>query len=231
MELIPGTACCFNSLDTQMTPIHLTEKDALIIVDVQNDFLPGGSLAVPRGNEVVPMVNRYIARFHRKWLPVYATRDWHPAGHCSFLPQGGIWPQHCVADTRGAQFANELDLPDSAIVVSKAITPTKDAYSGFQGTGLGIELRSRKIERIFVGGLAADYCVLNTVQDGLAEGFEVLLLLDAIRAVDVHPGDGDAAIQTMIRQGARPITLLDLDEPVHLQSAHGPSNPERPGYP
>lgn len=179
--------------------------DALLIVDVQNDFLPGGSLAVPRGEEVVPVLNRYLKIFAA--LPVYATRDWHPAQHCSFRAQGGPWPPHCVAETRGAQFAASLQLPSSTVIISKATTVEQDAYSGFQGTNLDQQLRAANIHRLFIGGLATDYCVLNTVLDALKFGYEVLLLGDAIRAVDVQPGDGQRAEHEMIKLGAQRITL------------------------
>jgi nicotinamidase/pyrazinamidase len=181
--------------------------DALIIVDVQNDFLPGGKLGVAHGDEVVPALNRYIERFASRGLPVFATRDWHPENHCSFSDQGGIWPPHCLADSAGAAFAPGLALPDAAIVVSKADTPAQDAYSGFEGTDLAAQLRARSVKRVYVGGIATDYCVLNTVKDALAEGFEVLLLTDAIRAVDVKPGDGDAAIEQMKAWSAQPVSL------------------------
>jgi nicotinamidase/pyrazinamidase len=182
-------------------------SDALLIVDVQNDFLPGGSLAVPRGDEVVPVLNRYVRAFAVQNLPVYATRDWHPERHCSFRAQGGIWPPHCVAGTRGAEFAAALRLPPSAVVISKATTPEQDAYSGFQGTNLDQQLRSAGIRRLFIGGLATDYCVLNTVRDALRLGYQVLLLGDAIRAVDVQPGDGQRAEEEMIKLGAQRISV------------------------
>lgn len=181
--------------------------DALLIVDVQNDFLPGGSLAVPRGDEAVPVLNRYLRAFMAKNLPVYATRDWHPERHCSFRAQGGIWPPHCVAGTRGAEFAAALQLPPSAVIISKATTVEQDAYSGFQGTDLNERLRAANICRLFIGGLATDYCVLNTVRDALRLGYGVLLLTDAIRAVDVQPGDGQRAEQEMLGLGAQRITV------------------------
>jgi len=179
--------------------------DALLIVDVQNDFLPGGSLAVPRGDEVVVVLNRYLRAFQN--LPVYATRDWHPERHCSFRAQGGLWPPHCVAGTRGAEFAAALQLPPSAAIISKATTAEQDAYSGFQGTDLDAQLRAAHIRRLFIGGLATDYCVLNTVRDALKLGYEVLLLIDAIRAVDVQPGDGLHAEQEMVSLGAQRISV------------------------
>ena len=191
--------------------ISISTGDALILVDVQNDFLPGGSLAVPQGDAVVPVLNRYLATFTARALPIYATRDWHPANHCSFKARGGPWPPHCVAETRGAQFAANLKLPPGAAIISKATTPDKDAYSGFEGTDLDARLRAQTIKRLFVGGLATDYCVLNTVRDARRLGYEVRLLTDAIRAVNVKPDDGRRAEEEMQRLGAKPITLAALD--------------------
>lgn len=181
--------------------------DALLIVDMQNDFLPGGSLAVPRGDEVVPVLNRYLQVFTAQSLPVYATRDWHPERHCSFREQGGPWPPHCVAGTHGAEFVAALRLPPSTVIISKAATPEEDAYSGFQRTDLDLRLRAADIRRLFIGGLATDYCVLNTVRDALRLGYQVFLLVDAIRAVNVHPGDGQRAVEEMIALGAKCISL------------------------
>lgn len=183
--------------------------DALILVDVQLDFLPGGSLAVPRGDEVVPALNRYVAVFRGLTFPVVATRDWHPPDHCSFRAQGGPWPPHCVAGSDGARFAPLLDLPCEARIVSKATAPDKDAYSGFEGTDLDDWLKHAGVSRIFVGGLATDYCVLNTVRDALRLGYAAFLLLDAVRAVDVQAGDGSRAIDEMRRLGA---TAIEFDQ-------------------
>jgi nicotinamidase/pyrazinamidase len=188
----------------------LQSGDALIAVDVQNDFLPGGSLAVPQGDAVVPALNRYLAAFAARTLPVFATRDWHPPDHCSFRAQGGIWPPHCIAATRGSEFAAGLALPPNALIISKAATRAADAYSGFGGTDLAARLHAGGAARLFIGGLATDYCVLNTVKDALAAGFAVLLLADAIRAVDVAPGDGARAQKEMQKLGARPIRFEDL---------------------
>ncbi len=185
--------------------------DALLIVDVQNDFLPGGSLAVPRAEEVIAPLNGYLALFARRALPVFATRDWHPVQHCSFREQGGPWPQHCVAGSPGAGFAGALRLPESAIVVDKATRPDADAYSGFAGTMLADRLHALGVRRLFVGGLATDYCVQNTVQDALRLGFSVRLLRDAVRAVDAAPGDGENAIARMLEAGAAAIELAQLD--------------------
>jgi len=190
--------------------IDLQDGDALIIVDVQNDFLPGGALAVRNGDEVVPALNTYIDLFLTEGLPIIATRDWHPANHCSFQAQGGPWPPHCIADTHGARFAAGLRLPPDTAVISKAVAPDKDAYSGFAGTELEAVLRSHGVRRVFVGGLATDYCVLNTVRDALENRYQVYVLGDAIRAVNVHPGDGDKAMQDMIVKGAMIITIEHL---------------------
>ena len=190
--------------------IDLRDGDALIIVDVQNDFLPGGALAVKNGDEVVPALNTYIDLFLTKGLPIIATRDWHPADHSSFQARGGPWPPHCIADSRGAQFAAGLRLPQDATVISKAVTPDKDAYSGFQGTELEAVLRSYGVRRAFIGGLATDYCVLNTVTDALENRYQVYVLRDAIRPVNVHPDDGSKAEQEMVAKGSTMITIEDL---------------------
>lgn len=183
--------------------LTLNRGDALVVVDVQNDFLPGGSLAVPRGDEVVPVLNHYLTAFQLKGLPIFATRDWHPPNHCSFKPYGGPWPPHCVAGSAGAAFAPGLELPASTTVITlKGTEPDRDAYSGFERTDLDAQLRAAGARRLFVGGLATDYCVLSTVKDGLALGYAVVLLQDAVRAVNVQPDDGYRAEEEMIRLGA-----------------------------
>lgn len=187
-----------------MTPTP-RDRDALILVDVQNDFLPGGSLAVTEGDAVVGPLNAAAERFAAAGLPVFATRDWHPADHISFADRGGPWPPHCVQGTAGAEFGPALRLPDGAVIVSKADTSDVDAYSGFQGTSLHDQLQALGVQRLFVGGLATDYCVLNTVLDARDLGYEVVLLTDSIRAVEVGPGDGDAAIAQMVAAGAEPV--------------------------
>lgn len=180
----------------------LQPSDALLVVDVQYDFLPGGQLAVARGNEVIAPLNHYVRLFAGEHLPIVATRDWHPADHCSFEARGGPWPSHCVAGTRGAEFASELHLPADVLVVSKATQRDREAYSAFAGTGLEEALRKRGVQRLFVGGLATDYCVVNTTRDALEAGFSVVVLIDAIRAIDAHPGDGERAIADMRARGA-----------------------------
>ncbi len=193
-----------------MDSIELQKGDALISVDVQNDFLAGGSLAVPHGNEVIPVMNRYIHAFEEKGLPVFATRDWHPANHCSFKAQEGPWPPHCVQGTKGAEFAPDLQLPEDAVVISSATRPEKEAYSGFEGTDMHERLQKIGVKRLFIGGIATDYCVLNTVRDALSLGYEVYLLEDAIRAVNVHPDDGEKAKEEMFGLGAKSMDIEAL---------------------
>uniref|UniRef100_A0A7V3KPA3 nicotinamidase n=1 Tax=candidate division WOR-3 bacterium TaxID=2052148 RepID=A0A7V3KPA3_UNCW3 len=182
--------------------IKLREKDALIVVDLQNDFCPGGALAVPEGDKIVPVLNAYIERFSNSKSIIVATRDWHPENHISFAEQGGIWPKHCVQNTKGAEFHPDLRLPSDSIIVSKATEPDKEAYSGFDGTNLDKLLKGKGVTRLFVGGLATDYCVRATVLDALRLGFCVFLLLDAIKGVNVQPEDSERAIVEMLEKGA-----------------------------
>jgi nicotinamidase/pyrazinamidase len=166
---------------------------------------------VTGGDEVVPLLNRYVVLFQERDLPVFVTRDWHTPGHCSFKAQGGIWPPHCVAGTYGAEYAPGFKLPPDAAVVSKATRQEKDAYSGFEGTDLEQRLRDAGVRRVFIGGLATDYCVLNTLRDALRLDFDVCVLRDAIRAVNVQPDDGQKAEEEMWRLGAEPISLETIE--------------------
>lgn len=191
--------------------IRLQAGDALLVVDVQNDFLPGGALAVPEGDQIIPVLRDYLAKFESRGRPIYASRDWHPPNHCSFREQGGIWPVHCVAGTPGAEPPPTLPLPASTVIIRKGTSPEKDAYSAFQDTPLDKHLREAGIQRLFVGGLATDYCVLNTVKDAVAHGYKVVLLTDAIRAVNLQPDDGQKAEAEMIRIGAVPVRSGEID--------------------
>lgn len=159
------------------------EDGALLIVDVQIDFLPGGALAVPEGDAVVPVLNRWIEAAEGAGVPVVATRDWHPEDHVSFEAQGGPWPPHCVAGTEGAAFHPDLALPDDALIVSKATAPDAEAYSGFDGTGLAEVLRELGVRRVRLGGLATDYCVRATALDAAQAGFEVILIPGGHRGI------------------------------------------------
>ena len=166
----------------------IKDTDALLVVDVQHDFLPGGALAVPDGDEVVPVLAACIEAFVRLDRPVFASRDWHPPDHCSFQASGGPWPPHCIAGSPGATIDPALHLPASATIVNKATSADKDAYSAFEGTTLDNQLRDLGTKRVIIGGLATEYCVLSTPLDGLRLGHEVVLLTDAIRAIDQAEG-------------------------------------------
>lgn len=191
--------------DTPNT-MELRPTDALVVVDVQVDFLPGGALAVPGGDEVVAPLNRWIERFAERGLPIFITRDWHPPDHCSFHAQGGPWPPHCVMHTPGAEFAADLKLPPTVEIISKAIRADKEAYSDFEDTGFEGRLRELGVRRLLIGGLATEYCVLHTVRDARTRDFDVLLLADCIRAIEAQVGDGRRAIEEMQRLGAVPVT-------------------------
>jgi len=205
------------SVPRAVQPLALGACDALLLVDVQRDFV-SGTLAVRGATAILPTLNRYLREFARRGLPIVATRDWHPEGHCSFRDRGGPWPVHCMAGTPGAAFAEGLVLAPDAVVVSKATSPEHDAYSGFDETDLDRRLRGLGARRLFVGGLATDYCVLRTVLDARRLGYDVFLLADAIRAVDVNPGDGERALAQMRAAGAVSITFADFAAVV---TAHG----------
>jgi nicotinamidase/pyrazinamidase len=190
-------------------------RDALVVVDLQNDFCPGGALGVQGGDAIVPVLNRYLGGFKSAGAPVVLTRDWHPPVTRHFQAYGGVWPPHCVQGTRGAEFHPGLAPPAGAVVVSKGMDPEQDAYSAFQaadpsGRPLSAVLAERGVRRLYMGGLATDYCVRASALDGLREGFEVVVLTDAIGAVDLQPGDGARALDEMQGAGARFATLNDL---------------------
>jgi nicotinamidase/pyrazinamidase len=161
----------------------LKAGDAVIAVDVQNDFCPGGALEVPQGDQVVPVLNDWMRAAADANLPVVASRDWHTVDHVSFQAQGGPWPEHCVQGTRGAAFHPELRLPDKTVLVSKGTAFDHDAYSAFDSTGLAGWLKDRGVKRLWVGGLAEDVCVFHTVRDACREGFDVHLIRGATRPV------------------------------------------------
>jgi nicotinamidase/pyrazinamidase len=177
------------------------KKRALIVVDVQNDFCPGGSLAVAHGDEVVEPLNELIDQFLAAGEPVYETRDWHLPQTKHFAAYGGTWPVHCVQETHGAQFHPKLKQDPRIRVVSKGLGDT-DCYSAFDETDLSDELQRLGVTEVWVGGLATDYCVKNTVLDALKHGFEVKAVENAMKAVELNPGDGASAIEEMRRSGA-----------------------------
>ena len=186
--------------------------DALIVVDVQNDFCPGGALPVPLGDTVVPVLNEYLQRAAAKGMVIYASRDWHPQRTRHFQAYGGAWPPHCVQNTPGAQFHPDLRLPPGATVVSKGMSEEDEGYSALEaqlpdGRDLLSALREARVLRVHVGGLATDYCVRATVLAARTAGFKTFLLIDACRPVEVTPGDGERAVEEMLAAGATPQTL------------------------
>ena len=197
------------------------KKDrALLLVDVQNDFCPGGALSVPEGDSIVPVLNKYINLFVRNKLPVFASRDWHPQKTTHFKKFGGQWPQHCIHDTPGAAFHPVLRLPEDAIILSKGIEPDNDGYSAFQAIDnegkefVGL-LKENSIKELFIGGLATDYCVRWTVFDALQYGFRITVLEDAIKGVNLKPKDSEDAIKEMVALGAKKITFEKLSRMFH----------------
>lgn len=182
--------------------LGLKAGDALVVVDMQRDFLPGGSLPVPDAESVISPLNAYMAAFAARGLPIFVTRDWHPADHCSFRASGGHWPPHCIQGSPGAAWPAELQVPPEAHIISKATERNAEAYSGFSGTSLATLLRDLHVQRLFVGGLATDYCVHDTVLDARSNGFEVVLLGDAIRAVSGNSEEASRALEDMLAHGA-----------------------------
>jgi nicotinamidase/pyrazinamidase len=174
---------------------------ALIVVDVQNDFTPGGALAVPDGDAVTVRLNELIAS--GGFDLVVATRDWHPQDHDSFTSRGGRWPIHCVAGTPGAELHPDLDASSVDVIVDKGRDPGTEGYSGFDGTDLASLLRERGIGGVTVAGLATDYCVRATALDALREGFEVTLDRAASRGIDAEPGDVERALEDVRAAGGR----------------------------
>lgn len=195
----------------------MESKRALLIVDVQNDFCPGGTLAVQEGDKVVSVLNKYIKKFLKNKMPIFASRDWHPEQTRHFRQFGGQWPKHCVQNTSGAGFHPGLALPKEAIILSKGMEPEKDSYSAFQaadanGTDLLTLLQDLGVKELFVGGLATDYCVKWSVLDALKSGFRVKLLTDAIKGVNIKPKDSEEALAEMVSQGAKIINFEELNK-------------------
>jgi nicotinamidase/pyrazinamidase len=185
-----------------MAEASLNPADAVIVVDVQKDFCPGGALPVAGGDEVVPVLNQWIGAAQKAGAKIVVSRDWHPPTHSSFKEYGGVWPPHCVQNTEGADFHPDLNVSTEAIIVTKGDKVDHDEYSDFEGTGLGERLKEQGVRRVWVGGLALDVCVRATVLDALKLGFEVHVIRDGTRAVNVQPGDGDRALEEMSEAGA-----------------------------
>lgn len=192
------------------------EQAGLLVVDVQNDFCPGGALGVPEGDAVVPVLNEYIERFRAAGLPVYASRDWHPEQTTHFKEYGGVWPPHCIQETSGAEFHPDLRLPEDVVVVTKGADPEEDHYSAFQATTeqgelLAERLRADGVTHLYIGGLTTDYCVRASALDARRLGLAVTLLIDASRGVDLEPGDSERAVAEMREAGVEVTTLEELE--------------------
>jgi nicotinamidase/pyrazinamidase len=184
---------------------------ALLVVDVQNDFCPGGALAVPDGDRVVPVLNRCLAEASRHGVRVYASRDWHPEVSDHFAAYGGPWPPHCVQHTAGAAFHPDLELPSSTVVITKGDDPHAHGYSAFeghtdQGRSLLEDVQAHGIEELYIGGLATDYCVRESVLAARRAGLKIAVLRDAVAGIDVQPGDVDRAFDAMGAAGAHVTT-------------------------
>ncbi len=190
-------------------------KKALLIVDVQNDFCPGGALGVPAGHKIVPVINKYVRIFSKMKAAILATRDWHPVKSRHFKDFGGIWPVHCIQNTWGAAFHHDLKLSKETLFLYKGMDPDKDCYSAFcaedtSGSSLSDILKRLDINELFIAGLATDYCVKFTALEAMKHGFKVKILMDAIQGVDLKPGDSEKAIRKIAEMGARKTKLTDL---------------------
>jgi nicotinamidase/pyrazinamidase len=195
----------------------MNERSALVVVDVQIDFCPGGNLAVPGGDAIVPVINRYAEMFRAKGVTIVASRDWHPAVTRHFREFGGLWPPHCVQGSRGARFHPLLKLPDDVIVVSKGMVPDRDDYSALQarlvsGISLKEHLSATGVKNLYICGLATDYCVRETSLDALAAGFSVTVLQDACRGVDLKKGDSARALEEFAGKGGKLADLAAIEK-------------------
>jgi nicotinamidase/pyrazinamidase len=186
--------------------------DGLLIVDVQNDFCPGGALAIEEGDQIIRALNYWIEQARRMDLPVYASRDWHPVDHISFKEQGGLWPPHCIQDSDGAEFHPALHLPDNVVKVTKGVRFDHDQNSAFDDTGLSERLKRDGVQRLFIGGLALDVCVMASVIDARKAGFDVRLIEDATRPVNAE--DGRKALSKIKESGAGIVTTDASDQEI-----------------
>ncbi len=190
----------------------LRPNKALLVVDVQNDFCPGGALGIHGGDRIIPVLNRYIKYFERENLPIIVTRDWHPKVTKHFEQFGGVWPEHCIVGSYGAQFHPKLELPREVLVVSKGMDPEEESYSAFHATDpggmvLANLLKNLGVTQIYIGGLATDYCVKYSALDALKGGLEVIILTDAIAGVNLQPEDSSRAMDEMVSLGAKKLKI------------------------
>lgn len=187
--------------------IKLDRSCALIIVDMQNDFMPSGALPVPDSDKIVSVLNRYLEIFASRKLPIFATRDWHPPDHRSFKQRGGIWSMHCVRSTKGAEFHGELKIPRRATIISKATEADREAYSGFEQTDLAKRLEEDGVRCVLVGGVATDYCVKKTALDAVRLGLDAVVLEDAVKGI----GSSDDAIREMRSKGVKTARIEEIE--------------------
>ncbi len=200
----------------------------MLVVDVQLDFCPGGALAAEGGARILPALNRLLAVAHATGVPVYASRDWHPPVTRHFRAYGGAWPPHCVQGTAGAAFHPDLALPDDVVVISKGDDPDRPGYSAFDGrTGEGrsflADLGARGIDRLYVAGIATDYCVKASVLDARRAGLDVTVVADAVAGIEAHPGDVARAFAEMSEAGAEIARGV-----AGLEGANAPADQSRP---
>ncbi|GJL54743.1 MAG: nicotinamidase [Nitrospirales bacterium] len=214
MKLAKKSTKTPTTLPSQLQP---NKTSALILIHLQNDFFPGGTLAVTNSDQILPYVNHYIAFFQHHGAAIMATRDWHPPNHCSFQEQGGPWPSHCIQGSRGAQFHADLHLPTGSLIISGATNPPKEVHSGFDGTSLADYLEDREATTIYVVGLATEFWVKQTVLDGIKLGLRTVVLEDAIRGVNVQPNDSEHALQEMAEAGAIRATASNIGMQLPLE--------------
>jgi nicotinamidase/pyrazinamidase len=192
----------------------LQKGDALLIVDVQQDFCPGGALAIENADRILPVLKHWIQQASHTGRPIYASRDWHPEGHISFKEQGGKWPSHCIQGSEGAEYHPDLHLPEDVVKVTKGVRFDQDQNSVFDETGLGDRLKRDGVSRLFVGGLALDVCVLASVLDARKAGFDVKLIEDATRAVDAE--EGRQALSQIKKAGAEIVSTAAVDPEIDV---------------
>ena len=193
----------------------MQSKKALLVVDLQNDFCPGGALGVSEGDLIIPKINNYVDLFLKKKLPVFVSRDWHPKQSKHFKQAGGPWPPHCVQNTEGAKFHPAFHVPEDAIIMSKGTNPELDGYSVFeahdsQNRSFSEILNSMGIDELYIAGIATDYCVKMTSLDALNSGFVVHVLTDAIKGVDKN--DSERSIEAIVSKNGKLKTFSEISE-------------------
>lgn len=195
---------------------YMKLKKALLIVDVQNDFCPGGALGVKGGDKIIPAINKYIRIFYREKLPIFVTRDWHPRVTKHFKDFGGAWPRHCIQNTKGARFHPKLRLPEGVVMLYKGMDPKEDSYSAFHAWSeaaveLSRLLKDRGINEIYIAGLATDYCVKYSAIDALKKKIKVKILKDAVKGVNLKADDSEKALRLILKMGGKLLTLKNLE--------------------